>query len=342
MPPKSKSNRQQQTAAYVFVFSDILDSFERRICGKDLREMLESGMYSSKMFSHFREEFGEEELSVLPRHTKVIVTGNNRTKSVLVGLQGVVKKAVGLGGWHWLVLKNGVEVKLQRNALSVLEPPTGHEEDGELEFDNSSCGSDVGEKDHFFCKFMKLIPQKKLAIFVINLISVYNYSPAAGAMEFSKPSKPRVRYTRPWGPSQSTKPFNRSSCKEVQSNPKPNPCYTKVNFSKLGIDTLWRYYSTFNLGNIHSNPTKDQLVIAIQKHFASQKVNFSKLGIDTLWRYYSTFNLGNIHSNPTKDQLVIAIQKHFASQRVGEVEVITEFIHAAKKQKNGRKHRERS
>ena len=45
----------------------------------------------------------EEELSVLPRHTKVVVTGNNRTKSVLVGLHGVVKKAVGLGGWHWLV-----------------------------------------------------------------------------------------------------------------------------------------------------------------------------------------------------------------------------------------------
>ena len=45
----------------------------------------------------------EEELIVLPRHTKVVVTGNNRTKSVLVGLQGVVKKAVGLGGWHWLV-----------------------------------------------------------------------------------------------------------------------------------------------------------------------------------------------------------------------------------------------
>lgn len=46
----------------------------------------------------------EEGLTVLPRHTKVIVTGNNRTKSVLVGLEGVVKKAVGLGGWHWLVI----------------------------------------------------------------------------------------------------------------------------------------------------------------------------------------------------------------------------------------------
>ena len=45
----------------------------------------------------------DEEVSVLPRHTKVIVTGNNRTRSVLVGSHGVVKKAVGLGGWHWLV-----------------------------------------------------------------------------------------------------------------------------------------------------------------------------------------------------------------------------------------------
>eukprot|EP00249_Psilotum_nudum_P019598 c27335_g1_i3 orf=1688-2413(-) len=79
------------------------------------------------------DDSAEEELSVLPRHTKVIVTGNNRTKSVLVGLHGIVKKAVGLGGWHWLVLTNGLEVKLQRNALSVLEAPTGQEEDDDSE-----------------------------------------------------------------------------------------------------------------------------------------------------------------------------------------------------------------
>ncbi|XP_024996871.1 uncharacterized protein LOC112529728 [Cynara cardunculus var. scolymus] len=224
--------------------------------------MLEPELYSSRIFSHFREESGDEELSVLPRHTKVIVTGNNRTKSVLVGLQGVVKKAVGLGGWHWLVLKNGVEVKLQRNALSVLEPPTGHEEDGDYEFDNSSCGSDVGEKDNFF----------------------------AATMEFNKPSKPRVRYAKPWGPSPSTKPINRTSCREAQSNIHP-------------------YYP---------------------------KVNFAKLGTNTLWRYYSTFNLGNIQPNPTKEQLVDAIQKHFASQRVSELEVIMEFIHAAKREKSRR------
>jgi len=48
------------------------------------------------------------------------------------------------------VLKNGIEVKLQRNALSVLEAPTGNEDDDEL--DHSSSSSDLGEKDHDFGK----------------------------------------------------------------------------------------------------------------------------------------------------------------------------------------------
>eukprot|EP01018_Ginkgo_biloba_P005686 Gb_08934 [translate_table: standard] len=30
--------------------------------------------------------------------------------------------------WHWLVLTNGVEVKLQWNALSMIEPSSGHED----------------------------------------------------------------------------------------------------------------------------------------------------------------------------------------------------------------------
>jgi hypothetical protein len=34
----------------------------------------------------------EDGLVLLPRHTKVVVTGNNRTKATLVGLQGVVQK----------------------------------------------------------------------------------------------------------------------------------------------------------------------------------------------------------------------------------------------------------
>ena len=46
------------------------------------------------------------------------------------------------------VLKNESEVKLQRNALSVLEHPTGNEVDGDNDFDTSS-GSDIGEHDFY-------------------------------------------------------------------------------------------------------------------------------------------------------------------------------------------------
>lgn len=42
---------------------------------------------------------------------------------------------------HFQVLTNGIEVKLQRNALSVIEPPTGHEEDNEIECDNRQWNS---------------------------------------------------------------------------------------------------------------------------------------------------------------------------------------------------------
>lgn len=35
------------------------------------------------------------------------------------------------GRWQWLVLTNGDKVKLQRNALSVIEAPSGHEAENE-------------------------------------------------------------------------------------------------------------------------------------------------------------------------------------------------------------------
>ncbi|KAL9370091.1 hypothetical protein Peur_041290 [Populus x canadensis] len=46
------------------------------------------------------------------------------------------------------VLKNGSEVKLQRDALSVLEHLTGNEVDDNNDFDTSS-GSDIGEHDFY-------------------------------------------------------------------------------------------------------------------------------------------------------------------------------------------------
>ncbi|WCJ26325.1 hypothetical protein M5689_008151 [Euphorbia peplus] len=200
--------------------------------------MIETELYPpSRILSPFRDESCDEELSVLPRHTKVIITGNNRTKSVLVGLHGVVKKAVGLGGWHWLVLKNGVEVKLQRNALSVLEHPTGNELDEDIDFDTSS-GSDIGEKDHEF----------------------------SSGGEFHKFSRPRARPTRPCIPS--SKSTNRSSYRDVQSLIRTP--HLRGYFERLGTDSLQRYCKHYNIANIHPDSSREQLLNAAEQHYLSQ------------------------------------------------------------------------
>ncbi|XP_023644979.1 uncharacterized protein LOC17898512 isoform X3 [Capsella rubella] len=179
----------------------------------------------------------EEELSVLPRHTKVVVTGNNRTKSVLVGLQGVVKKAVGLGGWHWLVLTNGIEVKLQRNALSVLEPPTGNEEDDDLDFESTQRnGSDMTSED-------TLKPHK---------------------------SKQRGQRSR-----SSHKAMSRSLSSDSQSKSSgfTPPENMKVDLSKLEMPALLKYWQHFNLVDAIPNPSKEQLIDIVQRHFMSQQMD---------------------------------------------------------------------
>ena len=51
----------------------------------------------------------DADAALLPRHTVVLVQGNARTKPGLVGMQGRVRRAVGLGGWHWLVSGLGWE-----------------------------------------------------------------------------------------------------------------------------------------------------------------------------------------------------------------------------------------
>ncbi|CAN6275520.1 unnamed protein product [Urochloa humidicola] len=222
--------------------------------------MMETQLCSSRVLSLPRDECGDEELSVLPRHTKVIVTGNNRTKSVLVGLQGVVKKAVGLGGWHWLVLKNGVEVKLQRNALSILETSTGNEDDDDINGNNSFCSSyDMGEKD-------------------------MDYS----SIECHKPTKPRVRHTRPW--SSCTKSTNRG-------NFHPNlKLRAKVNLTKLGTPTLWRYWKHFNLVSMNPNPSEEELFHGVQQHFQSQHQQLDELQV-ILDFIHTAKRLKSLHSS---------------------------------------------
>ncbi|CAL0332677.1 unnamed protein product [Lupinus luteus] len=195
------------------------------------------GGFSQSQFNSCGDS-SEEELSVLPRHTKVVVTGNNRTKSVLVGLQGVVKKAVGLGGWHWLVLTNGIEVKLQRNALSVIEPPTGNEEDDDLEFENVPWnGSDMTWNDT------------------------------------QKSHKSRSRMHRSLGSAQQTLSRSFSADSQSKGSITMPDGWTKVDLSKLEMAALWRYWRHFNLVDAVPNPSKEQLVDVVQRHFMSQQMD---------------------------------------------------------------------
>lgn len=171
---------------------------------------------------------------MLPRHTKVIVTGNNRTKSVLVGLHGVVKKAVGLGGWHWLVLTNGLEVKLQRNALSVLEPPTGHEDD---EIDSEDLLSSKSNIEDFSKSFR---------------------------------SKARLHKNSSLSKATSRHQAIDLSSKELRSAPSQ---FLKVDFSKFEVAALLKYGRHFDLVELGPNPSKDQLVDAVERHFMSQQLD---------------------------------------------------------------------
>ncbi|KAF8765962.1 hypothetical protein HU200_008000 [Digitaria exilis] len=242
--------------------------------------MMGTQLCSSRVLSLPRDENGDEELSVLPQHTKVIVTGNNRTKSVLVGLQGVVKKAVGLGGWHWLVLKNGVEVKLQRNALSVLEAPTGNEDD-DIDGNNSFCSSsDMGEKDMDYCKitpqelhFGKLLQATNISMSLTFFCSFCANSkhrvPQANKAK-SSAYKAMVLLRKAKQPRQCPVDFKAASVLWL-SCCTMHACFVlKVNLRKLGTPTLWRYWKHFNLVSMNPNPSKEELFHGVQQHFQSQ------------------------------------------------------------------------
>ncbi|XP_073385683.1 uncharacterized protein [Physcomitrium patens] len=204
---------------------------------------------------HYRsgEDSGEEGLAVLPRHTKVLVTGNNRTKSVLVGLHGVVTKAVGLGGWHWLVLTNGDEVKLQRNALSVIEAPSGHEEHDENEDNPFSSGTSLEDNIPRNAFKPRVQPRKP---------SVTNARNASITDEDAMATE-HANFSRM---------FERRD--EVDEGSSPiSAVLPSVDLSKLEVAALKRYRRHFKLVEVGPNSTKEQLLHAVGRHFMSQELD---------------------------------------------------------------------
>lgn len=204
-------------------------------------------------------EDGGEGLSVLPRHTKVLVTGNNRTKSVLVGLQGVVTKAVGLGGWHWLMLTNGDEVKLQRNALSVIERPSGHEE---------TVGDDGGDDD---------VNDNEDNPFSSGTSLEKSYPRNSFRVHSRKPALPTS--TNPGVVGNTRKvahcgnSFDENEDRDEGRRSLSSKCLPSVNLSKLETAILKRYRRHFKLVEVGPNSSKEQLVDAVVRHFMSQELD---------------------------------------------------------------------
>ncbi|KAL8145071.1 uncharacterized protein LOC141705788 isoform X2 [Apium graveolens] len=275
-----------------------------------MNEAVENGRDFSKMQSCDYSTYSSEEdmMSVLPPHTKVVVTGNNRTKSVLVGLHGVVKKAVGLGGWHWLVLTNGIDVKLQRNALSVVEQPTGNEEDDDLEFENVQWnGSDLGEL----------------------------------ASEETQKSH-RSIHGRPTSTGSSHKNNRDNAPMSLSCDAQSKGLTT---FPSAHNDTQKSHRSRNrthkSTGSSHKNDRKNaRKPLSCDAQFKGtattppvSTVDLSKLDEDSLRRYWQYFNLMDVAPNPSEVQLVNTVQTHFMSQKLDELQVITEFAKSAKRLK---------
>lgn len=194
-------------------------------------------------------------------------TGNNRTKNKLVGLKGVVKKAVGLGGWHWLVLSDGSHVRLQRNALTVLEQPTGEESDSD---DDQELAEKI-EKSNKVANSRKRKPARN---------DMYSSSDKDGEALDTLHDRRLSSNTHSTHSATSLRrqvmlDRKMKAAREAASR-NGNSGSLHVNFNKLESAALKRYKRHYKL-QVTPNATKDQLVTAVGSHFMSQKVDERKV-----------------------------------------------------------------
>ena len=205
-----------------------------------------------------------DDVLLLPRRTKVVISGNNRTKGKLVGMRAVVKKAVGLGGWHWLVLDNGQEVRLQRNALTVVEAPESQDGDGEDADDGEGDGEDIengedGEEEEE---------------------DGDDDEDDDDDDDDDSKDNMKTRLRRPTripgnGPPSQAAAAAMKRLQERRRSARPN-CMS--NFERLTLTTLLKYKKMYGLEpNAETDSDKTALTHEIAKHFMSQKLDEQKV-----------------------------------------------------------------
>ncbi|KAI7740916.1 hypothetical protein M8C21_033043, partial [Ambrosia artemisiifolia] len=144
------------------------------------------------------------------------------------------------------VLTNGIEVKLQRNALSVIEAPTVHKDNNENDDDDD-------------CEFEKCRCNR-------------SDQASDGTQKL-----PRSRHRSRKSTTGSSR--NKTVSRSLFCDSQPKASFTtyrgsvKIDLSKLEMAALRRYWLHFNLAGVIPNLSKEQLVDIVQRHFMSQTMD---------------------------------------------------------------------
>ena len=157
-------------------------------------------------------------------------------------------------------------MRLQRNALAVLEPPTGDESDSS----DGGGDDDGGPGGVALPRVRARRPPRD-----------YGGDGRHGAA----PRRSGVRHpvgvpVSVWVGNQATIfcPWTKSlSFFTHQTFPPPTPPSQRINFTRLETAALKRYRSFYRLPEPGPNPSKEQLAAMVSRHFASYTVDESKV-----------------------------------------------------------------
>ncbi|KAK4525265.1 hypothetical protein GAYE_SCF09G3173 [Galdieria yellowstonensis] len=173
--------------------------------------------------------------TVLPRATKVRIAGNNRTRPSLVGQLGYIKSGQSLGGWHEVVLEDGEELRVQRNALEVVYDdhgvPITVDIPPEPKYSHPTANNSRGRDDN----------------------SKLSYD---GSTQEEDVSNIRLRQRKPV-----------KTEKKRRKRPKVAAC-----LSRLNLSSLRRYRKAFNL-KVGKDCSKNELLLAVKQHFSENDVD---------------------------------------------------------------------
>lgn len=277
--------------------------------------------------------------AILPRGCYVRITGNNRTKWDLLGKEGYVRAAQTLGGWHEVQLESGAVVRVQRNALALVEPYGGVGE-GLRVLGASGAMPNTGSNSHSQSTVTNVIGNGNDNSSEENapLHSEYSSPYAVKGVARNYPSGVGVRVhapsvkERPLGGGKALmmdaefgKRCNRDGQAEMFGG---QPRVTKTLAENVNSGNGHPSGVRITIPGRFMNPgvdVKRKKKARVGSASDGTHANIAKLNVSSLRKYRRHYKL-NIAKDCSKDELVGAVRKHFAKTKVNESEVISNFL----------------